>query len=60
MGHTEYLESIITEAQELLNHIASSEVAQLEASVHLSLNSLHSTFTNLCDVNAGIREEING
>jgi len=58
MGHTEYLESIITEAQELLKHIASSEVAAQEANVNLSLNALHGIFTNLCDVNAGIREEI--
>ena len=58
MEHTEYLESIIIEARELLGHIASSEASKQTISLHLSFNALHSIFMNLCDVNAHIREEV--
>lgn len=59
MDSISYLESIIVEAREALSHANAGGRRKTSFDAHTSINSLHSAFNALYDLNASILEDIN-
>ena len=54
----EYLESIIEEAQELLDHALAGGDRERAFDQMISTNELHSAFNNLFNTNTDIKDEL--
>ncbi len=59
MSNTEYLESIIEEAQELLDAATAGGDKQYAFELMVSTSELHNAFNKLWDLGSRIREGIN-
>lgn len=58
MGATEYLESIITQAREALEHAQAGGKRQNAFELMVSINDLHNAFNDLNTLNGYIAEEL--